>query len=266
VSGQSFMKYGGNTTCIEVRTANNDVIIIDAGSGIRELGNMLAREKRDEFSILFTHYHWDHTLGLPFFPPIYTSGVRIKLYGYSHRGGSLKETIGRLMSAPYFPVDFYNIKSDITYYKVSDSEFQINSLSVTPIHLNHPNLCLGYKLVEDNICVVFFTDNELTSRHSGSLDYVRYLDFTRSADLLVHDAQYTPKEYEVKNGWGHSVYTDALKLALEAGVSRLGLFHHNPERTDTELDNIVKKCNQVKMDHGASLDCFAVYDGMEINL
>lgn len=266
VSGHSFLKYGGNTTCIEVRTEDNDVIIIDAGSGIRELGNVLAKEKRRECSILFTHYHWDHTLGLPFFSPIYIDGMRINIYGCSHTDNSLKETIARLMVSPYFPVDFHNVESSITYHRVCDTQFQINSLLVTPIYLNHPNQCLGYKLVENNRCVVIFTDNELTSKHPGGLDYNDYLDFSCNADLLIHDAQYTPKEYEMKNGWGHSVFTDALKLALEAGVSRFGLFHHEPGRTDTELDNIVEDCNQVKMGYSASLDCFAVYDGMEINL
>ena len=266
VSGREYLKYGGSTTCIELRTEDNEVIIIDAGSGIRKLGNVLANEKRHECSILFTHYHWDHTLGLPFFSPIYVDGMRINIYGCSHIENSLKETISRLMVNPYFPVDFHDVKSNIAYHNVYDAEFMINSVLVTPISLSHPDRCLGYKLVENNKCVVILTDNELTFKHPGGLDYNDYLDFAYNADLFIHDAQYTPKEYEMKNGWGHSVYTDALKLALEAGVSRFGLFHHDPGRTDTELDNIIEDCNQVKMDHGASLDCFAVYDGMEINL
>lgn len=267
VSGQSVLKYGGDTTCIEVRTEDNEVIIIDAGSGIRNLGNVLANEKRHECAILFTHYHWDHTLGLPFFKPVYMDGMQISIYGCSQAENSLEEVIPRLMVSPYFPVDLHNVKSNIVYHKVCDTGFQIKSVLVTPISLSHPNQCLGYKLVENNKCAVIFTDNELTFKHPGRLDYNDYLDFAHNADLFIHDAQYTQKEYEMTIGWGHSVYTDALKLALEAGVSRFGLFHHDPERTDAELDKIVEDCNkQVKMDNSTSLDCFAVYEGMEINL
>ena len=267
VSGRNVLKYGGDTTCIEVRTEDNEVIIIDAGSGIRNLGNVLANEKLRECTILFTHYHWDHTLGLPFFKPVYMDGMQISIYGCSQTENSLEEVIPRLMVSPYFPVDLHNVHSNIVYHKVCDTGFQIGSVSVTPISLSHPNRCLGYKLVENNKCAVIFTDNELTFKHPGGLDYNDYRDFAHNADLFIHDAQYTQKEYETKIGWGHSVYTDALKLALEAGVSRFGLFHHDPERTDAELDKIVDDCNkQVKMDNSTNLDCFAVYEGMEINL
>jgi phosphoribosyl 1,2-cyclic phosphodiesterase len=267
VSGRNVLKYGGDTTCIEVRTEDNEVIIIDAGSGIRNLGNALANEKRHECAILFTHYHWDHTLGLPFFKPVYMDGMQISIYGCSQAENSLEEVIPRLMVSPYFPVDLHNVKSSIVYHRVCNTGFQIKSVLITPISLSHPNQCLGYKLVENNKCAVIFTDNELTFKHPGRLDYNDYLDFAHNADLFIHDAQYTQKEYEMTIGWGHSVYTDALKLALEAGVSRFGLFHHDPERTDAELDKIVEDCNkQAKMGNSTSLDCFAVYEGMEINL
>lgn len=266
VSGQNYLKYGGNTTCIEVRTKDNEVIIIDAGSGIRSLGNVLINETRYEYNILFTHYHWDHTLGLPFFRPIYMNGIHINMYGYSQTQNSMKETISRIMVSPYFPVDLNNVRSDIAYHEVCDTCFRIQSVIVTPISLNHPGRSVGYKLVENNKCFVFLTDNELTFKHPGGLNYNDYLDFTYNADLLIHDAQFTQKEYEVTKSWGHSVYTDALKLASEADVRRFGLFHHDPERTDAALDRIVKHCKQVKMNNSASLDCFAVYEGMEINL
>ena len=266
VSGKNYLKYGGDTTCVEVRTKDDELIIIDAGSGIRSLGNSLINENRYEYDILFTHYHWDHTLGLPFFKPIHMNGIHINLYGYSQTQNSMKETISRVMVSPCFPVDLNNVKADIAYHQLCDTGFRIKSVMVTPISLSHPDRGLGYKLVENDKCFVFLTDNELGCKHPGGLYYNDYLGFTHNADLLIHDAQFTPKEYEVTKGWGHSVYTDALKLALEAGVKRFGLFHHDPERTDAALDRMVKHCKQVKMNISASLDCFAVSEGMEINL
>jgi phosphoribosyl 1,2-cyclic phosphodiesterase len=267
VSGQGYLKYGGNTTCIEVRTKGNEVVIVDAGSGIRNIGNALVRENQFEYSILFTHYHWDHLLGLPFFKPIYLNGAHIDVYGPLHRQDSLNETISKVMVAPYFPVDLNNVPSDIVYHEVGDSCFQIKSLMITPISLSHPNLCLGYRIVEDDKCFVFFTDNELTFKHPGALDHSDYLDFASHADLLFHDAQFIQEEYELRKGWGHSVHTHALSLALESDVRGLGLFHHDPERTDDALDAIIEDCKQSLANSVANnLDCFAVYEGMEIKL
>ena len=160
VSGPGYFKYGGETTCIEIRTKGNEVVIIDAGSGIRNLGDILVKEKQFEYSILFTHYHWDHVLGLPFFKPIYMNGGQIDVYGHSSKRTSLNETISKIMVSPYFPVDLNEVPSDIYYHEVFDTCFRIKSLTITPISLSHTNLCLGYKIVEEDKCFVFFTDNE----------------------------------------------------------------------------------------------------------
>jgi ribonuclease BN (tRNA processing enzyme) len=137
---------------------------------------------------------------------------------------------------------------------------------ITPIFLSHPGRGIGFKFVEDDECFVFLTDNELTFKHLGALDYYDYLDFTRDADLLFHDAEYTDDEYKVTKTWGHTVYTDALKLALEAGVKRFGLFHHNQDRTDLALDEIVQHCRDIIGENDASLECFGVCEGMELRL
>jgi len=266
VSGREYFKYGGSTTCIEVRTSNNGVIIVDAGSGIRKLGNKLLDENRYEYNIVFTHSHWDHLLGFPFFKPLYNDGAHMNLYGCLHTQDSVKEMVSHVMTRPYFPVDFESIKAEVSFHGACESSFRIDSVTIIPIPLSHPGQGIGYKFIEDDKCFVFLTDNELTFRHPGGLDYHDYLDFSSGADLLFHDAEYTEEEYEKTKTWGHSIYTDALKLALEAGVKRFGLFHHNQERTDVTLDGMVKNCQDIIGSNGVSLECFGVCEEMEIRL
>ena len=266
VSGESYLKYGGDTTCVEIRTTSGQSIIIDAGTGIRRLGNQLLSEGRHSFNIIFTHAHWDHLLGFPFFQPIYEQGTRINFYGCPFAQASIQELVSKSMTPPYFPVDFKNIKAEIRYYGACAGSFTIGSVAVTPILLSHPNQGIGYKFVEDGKSFVFLTDNEFTYKHPGGLDYRDYLEFCASADLLVHDAEYTAEEYGIKRGWGHSVYTDALKLAIESRVKRFGLFHHNQDRSDREIDQMVEDCRRTIKERDVALECFAVGTGTEIRV
>ena len=266
VSGQEYVKYGGDTTCIEIRTKNNDIIIIDTGSGIRKLGNKLLKENSYNYNIIFTHVHWDHLLGLPFFKPIYIKGTNISFFGCSFAQKSIKEMLSTSMVPPYFPVNFEDIQAKIVYHWACQDSFKISSVEVTPILLNHPNQGLGYKFVEDNKSFIFLTDNELTFKHHGGLDYNDYLNFVSKADLLFHDAEFTEEEYKMTKGWGHSVYKDALQLALDADVKQFGLVHHNQDRTDKDLDKIVQNCHNIIKNQQSKLECFAVYSEMEIEL
>lgn len=266
VSGREYMKYGGATTCIEIRTKNNEVIIIDAGTGIRKLGNKLLEEKKYNYSIIFTHAHWDHLLGFPFFKPIYDKATHINVYGYSFAQKSVKELIKISMTPPYFPVNYENIKAEILYHIASKDSFSIGSVKVIPISLNHPNGGLGYKFIEDNKCFVFLTDNELTFKHPGGFDYKDYMNFSSNADVLIHDSECTEEDYKTKKGWGHSIYKDALKLAMDANVKKFGLFHHDQERTDEDLEGIVRDCKHIIKNNKSSLECFAVYEEMAIKL
>jgi phosphoribosyl 1,2-cyclic phosphodiesterase len=266
VSGSEYLKYGGDTTCLEIRTRNNDLVIVDAGSGIRRLGNQLMSEGISRFTMIFTHAHWDHLMGFPFFKPIYFKKTSIAMYGCSYAQSSLKEIISRVMEPPHFPVNFTDIRADIDYHAACVEEFRLDSLTITPIPISHPNQGEGFKFVEDGKTFVFLTDNELMYKHPGGMDYADYLDFARGADLLIHDAEYTETDYMRTRTWGHSVYTDALKLAMEAGVKRLGLFHHNQERTDDQVESIVEDCRRIAKREGRKLDCFALHQNMEIKL
>jgi phosphoribosyl 1,2-cyclic phosphodiesterase len=266
VSGKEYLKYGGDTTCVEIQTKENEVIIVDAGTGIRNLGTELLRRKQRTYHIIFTHAHWDHLMGFPFFKPLYVEGVTVDLYGCPFAQASVKDLLSKSMSPPYFPVKLEDLKAHITYHGICEGPFQIHSAHVTPILLSHPNQGMGYKFVEDGKSFVFLTDNELTYKHPGGLEYRDYMEFSVGADLLIHDAEYTREDYRSTRGWGHSVYNDALRLALEANVKQFGLFHHNQERSDTAMDEIVQDCKHAVKEQNSKLQCFAVAQGMQIRL
>ncbi|MDD5100933.1 MAG: MBL fold metallo-hydrolase [Syntrophales bacterium] len=262
VSGREYLRYGGDTSCIEIRTADDRIVIIDAGSGIRRLGNRLLDEKRLNYTMFFTHSHWDHIMGFPFFRPIYRSGTRISLFGCPFAQNSVREMISRIMTPPNFPVSFDEIKAKIQYRDVCRETFRFGGLTVTSIPISHPDQGMGYRFEENGRSFVFLTDNELSYRHPGGMTYEDYRVFAEGADLLLHDAEYRPRDYRLTRTWGHSVYKDALRLGLDAGVGRLGLYHHNQERTDTAVDEIVADCRRIIADR--PLECFAVHQDLEI--
>ena len=266
VSGRNFLKYGGDTTCMEIRTENDEIVIIDAGTGIRELGNKLSSEKRNQISIIFTHAHMDHLWGLPFFKPLYKKGTYINIYGCAFAQKSTREILQKSMAPPFFPVSFEDIKAEILYLGECKKSFSIHSLEIIPITISHPNGGLGFKIIENGKSFVFLTDNELNYRHPGGHRFSYYVNFSRDADLLIHDAEFTEEEYKATKRWGHSVFKEALRLAIEADVKQFGMFHHNQDRKDSELDKMVDECKQIINDHQSGVDCFAVAELMEFIL
>lgn len=266
VSGKEYLRYGGNTTCLEIRTKDDKILIVDAGSGIREAGNSLMARGHHDFTLLLTHAHWDHIIGFPFFKPIYSSKTNLNILGCPFARASIKELLSRIMEAPNFPVNFESIRAKISYQDTCVESFKFGSMVITPIALSHPNQGTGYKFEEDGKCFVFLTDNELGYKHEGGLAPKEYLKFAGGADLLFHDAEYKEEEYKKTRGWGHSSYKDALNLALNAGVKKLGLFHHNQERIDDEIDVIVKSCQALIKKSGKKLECVAVGESMEFKL
>ncbi|HBG46305.1 MAG TPA: MBL fold metallo-hydrolase [Deltaproteobacteria bacterium] len=267
VSGKDYIKYGGDTTCVEVISNSGDLIIIDAGTGIRRLGKRLVAEGQRKMHLLLTHGHWDHLSGFPFFKPIYRKESEIKIYGPETTQDSLKKIISKTMTAPNFPVEFEDINADISFLGMGPKSYSIGSVNISTIPLSHPNHGLGYKLEEDGRSFVFLTDNELAFRHPFGVGYDDYKRFCEKADLLFHDAEYKKEEYESETrGWGHSTYLDTLDLAIGSGVKRLGLFHQNQDRTDAQVDEIVRECKEVIKKKGSSLECFAVAAGTEVSL
>jgi len=266
VSGENYLRYGGNTTCLEIRNGRDDILLIDAGSGIRETGNAMQAEGRHDFTLLLTHAHWDHIMGFPFFKPLYQHNTNITVWGCAFAQDSIKEIMARVMSAPYFPINYDDVHAKLNYADMCGETYQLGDLTISSVALSHPNQGTGYKFSEAGRHFVFLTDNELGFRHEGAPTYEEYLSFCRGADLLIHDAEYREDEYPKRRGWGHSTIEQATRLALDAGVRRLGLFHHNQDRSDAEIDDMVGACNRTIARLKSPLECFAVYQGMEFAL
>lgn len=266
VSGREFQKYGGDTTCIEIRTKSDDLIIVDAGTGIRRLGNQLIRESRQTYNFIFTHSHWDHLMGFPFFKPLYQESSRIMMHRCPFPGKYVEAIVTKLMRPPHFPVRYSDLTASVEYRKGCPDHFQIGSVTVTPIALSHPNGGCGYKFYEDGKTFIFLTDNELGFLHPGGCRPADYVRFCRDADLLIHDAEFTPEEYAVSTEWGHSSCMDTLQLAMEAGVKQLGLFHLNQDRSDEQMDEMVEGCRQILLDKHFETRCFGVSRDMVFEL
>jgi phosphoribosyl 1,2-cyclic phosphodiesterase len=266
VSGKEYIRYGGDTTCIEIRTKDDKIIIVDAGTGIRRLGNQLIQEGRYEYDIIFTHAHWDHLMGFPFFSPLYYKKTHVRIQGCPFAQKFVETMLSKVMSPPNFPVRYEDIQARISHEPVCPTHFNVGTVSVTPVRLSHPNQGNGYKFVEDGKTFVFLTDNELGFAHPGGLSVDAYQEFSAGADLLMHDSEFTKEEYKKTEGWGHSIYTTALELAIKANVKEFGLFHLSQNRTDQQVSEMVDKCRQIIAERGSGLKCFAVGSDMTFTL
>jgi phosphoribosyl 1,2-cyclic phosphodiesterase len=266
VSGKQFNRYGGDTSCLEIRSKKGDIIVVDAGTGIRGLGNKLVRAKVTKFHMVFTHTHLDHIMGFPLFAPMHRKNTDITVHGCSFGASSFRETLGGLMRSPYFPVDLESVSSNLHFENMGEEPFSIGSVFIRPIPLSHPNGGFGFRFEEDGSSFVFLTDNELSFRHPGGRTPDEYAEFSRKADLLIHDAEFTARDYPATRSFGHSPFSDAVHLGIAAGVRRLGLFHHNRERTDSQVDAIVEASRSIMKKSNTRMNCFAVGNTFEITL
>ncbi|MFH2011435.1 MAG: MBL fold metallo-hydrolase [Pseudomonadota bacterium] len=272
--GKNTLRYGGESTCLELTSDTGQKIVIDAGSGIRKLGYELLKDKTiSSIKLLLTHSHWDHLTGFPFFSPAYAPDFSIVISGSSVAQESVMKYLAHLMEPPYFPVAFNMLKARFESGCICDQEFCDHSLPghdtsimCHSIPLNHPNGGYGFKFIGIDNTFVFLTDNEVRYHHENGLPRKAYLDFCDNVDLLFHDAHYTETEYDRTRSWGHSTFKDAVDLAMEAGVKRLGLFHHDPDRSDEEIDRQVDWCREYILKSGSALECFACAEGMDFDL
>ncbi len=231
----SKLRYGGNTSCISVRSASGDRVIIDAGTGIRGLGRLFpCGTHSSEINLFFTHFHWDHIQGLPYFSPLFRADDLIRF----HAGVTPQETrahLERQMSHPFFPLDFAAAKSQREFLQMGTAPVACGDLNVVGFPLNHPQGAWGYRIEGAGAVVVVATDVE---HGHPTLDKV-LLEYSADADLLIYDAQYTEAEYATHRGWGHSHPRQAAAFATSANVKQLSLFHHHPDHDDSTMDRIV---------------------------
>jgi phosphoribosyl 1,2-cyclic phosphodiesterase len=262
--GPTTVRYGGNTSCVEVR-AGGEIILLDAGTGLRALGRSLLSEFKDQplnLTMLLTHTHWDHIQGLPFFGPIYNSRCRLRILGCEGTRKGLVNALTGQMESTYFPVPFNKLPSNIEIEELKNFNFNIGPVYVRAMRANHPGLCVGYRLFSPDGLIAFFPDTE---PRPGGKDR-DMIEFLRDVDLLILDSQYDSAEYQQHLGWGHGCVDDSVALALQAGVKQLCLFHHDPDHDDKRIAGLVKHARQLVAKRKGKLRVDAAREGMTINL
>ncbi len=282
--GKDTVRYGGNTPSIELRLDNGELIILDAGTGIRNLGDhLIANGESIKAYILITHPHWDHIQGFPFFKPAFVSGNEITVIGTDREEIDLQHIIADQMKKIYFPIQLNELKANLNFRSINEEEFSIFDAHVRTIYVNHPGFTVAYRIDYKGKSIVYVSDNEPFDKESAQrmtnfepvvlkrfLEHhgdpnQRIVEFAKGADVFIHDATYTPEEYVDKVGWGHSHYLFTLKLANEAGVKHCVLFHHEPNRTDDHIDLILEKCRREIKQKKFTFECSAAYEGLEIS-
>ena len=283
VPGPGTVRYGGNTTCVEVR-ADGEIIVLDAGSGIRGLGQSLEHEfagRPIRLTLLLTHTHWDHIQGLPFFLPAYNGKNRIRVRGYEGARAGLATILAGQMETQFFPISLREMSSNIAIEELKEMEFSIGKVKVRSKFANHPGICAGYRLFTTGGSIAFFPDNEpyellkvhLAERDATSLEEARefaqaerakLVEFLDRADVLLIDAQYTDEEYEQHIGWGHGSLSRVVSLALDAHVRRLILFHHDPNHDDDKIDEMLQRARLLVVESGKPMEVEAAREGAEI--
>lgn len=241
--GRDTALYGGNTTCLELALDSGETVIIDAGTGIRRLGeSLMARNGHKNIHLLVTHVHWDHIIGFPFFAPGLPADTELLIDGHPNCMTGLKHTFDTPMGGGFFPMKVEDLKTRMTFLDtVVKHELELEGMTVDSIPLRHPQGSLGFRFREGGRTLVFITDNELPDK-SAVKEYVK---FCSGADVLIHDAQYTPEEIGGRRGWGHSDYEKALDLASRAGVGMLILFHHDPCHSDVDVKAVEILCRDI---------------------
>lgn len=272
--GLTTVKYGGNTSCVQLISNRGENIIIDCGTGAHDLGKQLISEWRDDsrYHILFSHTHWDHIQGMPFFAPFFDPRRHWDVYGPQRLLQSIHEALEGQMVSHYFPISIDDFGATIRYHGLVEGEFYIGDIKIQTHYLNHTTLTIGYRIETEGIVIVYSCDHEPFSRVlAGGEGEIcgqdrSHLEFLKGADLVIHDAQYTPKEYLTKIGWGHSTPEYVIRMCQEAGVKNVALTHHDPFRTDDELDRINDQIQDQLIRENSQLKAFVAYEGKEFEL
>jgi phosphoribosyl 1,2-cyclic phosphodiesterase/FixJ family two-component response regulator len=276
--GPGTVRYGGNTSCVEVR-ADGQIIILDAGTGVRLLGQQLAAEFNSQplqLTLLLSHTHWDHIQGLPFFGPFYKPQNHLHILGYEGARHGLEVVLAGQMENPFFPVGLREVPANVLIEELKEMTFNIGPVRVQACFANHPGVCVGYRLFTSDGSIAFFPDNEPHHANSvaaisgpadaASAAFVReqrqkVIEFLRGADALIMDSQYDGEEYKHHVGWGHGCVTEVVDLAIEAEVRRLFLFHHDPNHDDAKVSELEAQARQIVTERKSKLEVEAAREG-----
>ncbi|MFO7446514.1 MAG: MBL fold metallo-hydrolase [Ignavibacteriaceae bacterium] len=275
VPGKNTIKYGGNTPCVEIRSRTNKLIILDCGSGLRELGNYMEdKGSPDEINILLSHYHWDHIQGFPFFKPLYNKTKKIIFYGMTSNGEDVKHLLSKQMTENYFPLSIDSLKAEMDFKQIESGKiYSINGFKIETFLVAHPSPTLTYKISNGEKNIVYMTDNEINLealfKDNKDSDFHYHnrelIDFCSGCDYLIHDSMYEEASVYDKRGWGHSSNKSLARFSILAGIKNLVLFHYNPDYTDEKIDELVADTRKVLEENNSKITCIAAAEGLEIS-
>jgi phosphoribosyl 1,2-cyclic phosphodiesterase len=282
--GPTTVHYGGNTSCVEVR-ADGQIIILDAGTGMRLLGQQLVAEFESQpidATVLLTHTHWDHIQGLPFFQPVYKPQNHLRILGFEGARHGLEVVLAGQMESPFFPIGLREVPANVRIDELNEMSFNVGPVRVQAAFANHPGICVGYRLFTSEGSIAFFPDNEpfpeaappmraaggaeASARSFAKSENRKMIDFLRGTDVLIMDTQYDVNEYKRHTGWGHGCLDDVVSLALKAEAKTLFLFHHDPSHDDAKISQMVAHARKLVADRKANLHVEAAREGAMVEL
>ena len=270
--GDRTARFGGNTSCTEVRAADGTVIVLDCGTGARELGLQLTQTLRPpiHLHLFIGHTHWDHIQGFPFFVPAFIPGVELNVYAPLGFQQSLEEAMAGQMEYSYFPVKLRDLRSRIHFTELEEGFFRVGDVLVETQYLNHTAPTIAYRMTNGGATIAYVTDHEpFWKPEEGILHHPgdqRHVAFMKGADLVIHDAQYTEDEYRQRVGWGHSTADYAVDVAMAAGARRVALFHHDPTHDDAAMERLEARAKARAEAAGSRMEVFAAREGLELTL